>query len=99
MKVIRLAEQAVDILVRYLGEERVSVPPRGVRVPKRFIQNGGDLKAAAFCSQFYKAQRRALVEYYHKQAAPDHTNKDAFMLAFVKDGWENILADELCHRA
>ena len=78
-----LAKQAINILVGDLGEERVLIDAVIGGFAVGFVQDRGDLVAAAFCADLYEPERRTLVENHDQQAAADDADVDALAFAFV----------------
>ncbi len=64
-----------------------------------FVEDRGDIVAAAFCADLYESQRRALIENGYEQAAADYADENTFAFAFVKDRRKRVFANDLSHAA
>src|SRR5215203_2998975 len=94
-----LTEEAVDVVVGDLGEERfLALAALGVE-PFEFVEEGGEVARGLLDAQLDEAEAGALVEDHDEQNAADDADVDALALALVRERRELPLADEARHPA
>src|SRR5919112_624917 len=94
-----LTEEAVDVVVGDLGEERLlAFAALGVEAFE-FVEEGGEVARRLLNAQLDEAEAGALVEDDDEQDAADDADVDALALALVRERGELLLADEARHPA
>src|ERR1044071_1658356 len=94
-----LTEEAVDVVVGDLGEERLLPFAALGGEPFELLEEGGQVARRLLDAQLDEAEAGALVEDKDGQDAPDDADVDALALALVRERGELLLADEACHPA
>src|SRR5215213_1351678 len=94
-----LIEEAVDVVVGDLGEERLlAFAALGVEAFE-FVEEGGEVARSLLDAQLDQAEAGAFVEDHDQQDAADDADVDALALALVRERRELPLADEARHPA